>query len=152
MVRVILAGFLVNRGADSLELGGDPEKALRLTGRSLRLIGARDRPLARVHAGRAHHVRAEAYLQLDHLDEAIDSYAKAEAKLSVDPKFIEHYVRCLHDAAITFEKRLEQDEIRLIKPARPTGFEPVTFGFVDRPPPLDERLGYEACAVSCGLM
>lgn len=99
MVRTILAAVLVNRAADRLEQD-DPERALRTTGRALKLIGGSTAPLACAHAGRAHQVQAESYLRLDQLDSAIASYSLAERCLK--GRYVELYVRCCHDAAITF--------------------------------------------------
>jgi tetratricopeptide (TPR) repeat protein len=100
MVRTILAAVLVNRAADRLEYDDKPSEALRLTRRALRLIGRKTAPLAQAHAGRAYHVRAESYLKLDRLDDAISAYSKAERYLR--GRYIELYVRCCHDAAVTF--------------------------------------------------
>jgi tetratricopeptide (TPR) repeat protein len=100
MVRTILAAVLVNRAADRLEYDDKPDQALHLTQRALWLIGRKTAPLAQAHAGRAYHVRAESYLKLDRLDDAISAYSKAESCLR--GRYIELYVRCCHDAAVTF--------------------------------------------------
>ena len=100
MVRTILAARLVNRAADWLEYDNQPEDALALTSRALARLAHETSPLARAHVGRAHQVRAECYLKLDRLDDAISSYAEAERHLR--GRYIELYVRCCHDAAVTF--------------------------------------------------
>jgi tetratricopeptide (TPR) repeat protein len=103
MMRSLLAAVLINRAADKVEFEDDPERAMALTRRALRLIAADgDTMLARGHAGRAHHVQALALVKLGRLDEAIGAYARAEAKLQADPQLKELHVRCLHDAVVTF--------------------------------------------------
>ena len=92
----------MNRAADRLEYKDDPEAALEIAGRALALLDGHRSTLGDLHAARAHQVAAEAYLRLDRVDDAIDSYAKAERGYASNPGFAEYYVRFAHDAAITF--------------------------------------------------
>lgn len=92
----------MNRAADRLEYKDEPEAALEIAGRALALLDGHSSTLGDLHTARAHQVAAEAYLRLDRIDDAIDSYAKAERGYASNPRFAEYYVRFAHDAAITF--------------------------------------------------
>jgi hypothetical protein len=111
MQRTIRAARLINRALDLFEVGGADEESLGLTERALGLLERdRESPLNRVHKGRAHQLRAEIFLRNSGVDLAIEEYAKAESEFKQDGQDQEHYVRCVHDAAITF-KNLGLDDV-----------------------------------------
>ena len=97
----IRAARLVNKGIDKLEGADDPVGALALTKEALGILGSRPSALAVLHRARARQVRAEAYLKVDQADNAVHEYQAAIDAFAASGN-TDLYVRCLHDAAITF--------------------------------------------------